>query len=129
MRLAKRFGILLSLIVILFTIGYNYMYKEHRNIAEEKALYALETSRLSNEFKNNYFEASEKYLNNVLLVSGKIIEKEEGGIMLSNTIYVQLTNDNLEQYKLNGQYKIKGRCIGYDELLECVKLDQGSIVN
>lgn len=128
-KLTKWMGILAIVSLLVIAITYKYMYKSHRNIASEKVLFTNNALALTNEFKQDTNKASQKYLNNVVLVDGVITNIEEDGIILNNAVYVQFSEINVQKIKLNGHFKIKGRCLGYDELLELVKFDQSIIVN
>ena len=61
----------------------------------------------------------------VVELSGKISSKDEKGISLSSQIYCQFREDvNFSTLKNDQQITIRGRVIGYDDLLEELKLDQ-----
>jgi len=116
--------ILVGLLILLF-IGYKYVYQSHRNIEKEEAEFTINAKTLIQEFSQNQESSSKKYLNKTIIVEGELTEKEANSIMLSKVVYCTFGED--VKYPDNGMgvsLKIKGRCIGYDELLEIVKLDQ-----
>jgi hypothetical protein len=48
-------------------------------------------------------------------------------VTINNKIYCQFESLN-NDLKVNDSVAIKGRCIGFDDLLEEIKLDQCSII-
>mgnify|MGYP000106091903 FL=1 len=61
----------------------------------------------------------------VVVIEGLITSRDEKGITLSNQIYCQFREDvNFTSLENNQSIKLKGRVIGYDDLLEELKLDQ-----
>ncbi|GAA0729805.1 hypothetical protein GCM10009430_40330 [Aquimarina litoralis] len=125
----KKLIIVLVILAIGGFLGYKYLYQSHRNIEEEKASFELEAISLVKEFSDDMEQASKKYLNKTIIVKGELTEIESNSLMLANATYCTFdTNHNISNANLNSVYSVKGRCIGYDELLEVVKLDQASIV-
>ena len=61
----------------------------------------------------------------VVVITGSITNSDADGITLSNQIYCQFREDvDKTAIKENQTITLKGRIIGYDDLLEEVKLDQ-----
>ncbi len=119
----RKLFFLLTLIV-LAVIGYNYLYQSHRDIESEDATYSLTATELYAEFETNPLASQNKYLNKTIEISGFISEKNEAEITLEDKAFCQFSipiNKNLD---LNSKVNIKGRFIGFDDLLEQVKLDQ-----
>lgn len=110
--------------------GYAYIYQEHRNIQNENPEYIVTSSSIINEFIVQPGKSEQKYLNKTIQVSGIISEINTGELLLSDEIYCAL-NDSLEHstLKTKSQITIKGRVIGFDDLLEQIKLDQCFILN
>lgn len=69
----------------------------------------------------------EQWHNKIVQISGIITEINEEGILLNHNIYCQLDEKltNMAEYDL---ITLKGRVIGYDELLEETKLNQCIII-
>lgn len=125
----KRILILLAIVVgVVLFIGYNYVYQDHRNIEEEAAAFTVSATDLAKEFTSNADEASKKYLNKTILVTGELTEIEDNSLMINEAVYITFDAgfDN-SLYSLKSLMKVKGRCIGYDELLEVIKLDQAVV--
>jgi len=111
----------------LFFLGYNYLFPDHRTINQEEALFNVEASVLFDEFIDNSKQAEYKYLNQTITVSGVITSFNTENIMINNKIFCKFDNI-VNKININDSIVVKGRCIGYDELLEEIKLDQCSIV-
>ena len=111
----------------LFFLGYNYLFPDHRTINQEEALFNVEASILFDEFIDNSKQAEYKYLNQTIIVSGVITSFNPENIMINNKIFCKF-DTIMTEININDSTVVKGRCIGYDELLEEIKLDQCSIV-
>jgi hypothetical protein len=118
--------ILISIVGIIF--AYNYLYPDHRSISEESVSYTLDAESIFNEFKADYSFAESKFLDQTIVVSGIITSVERESITISNKIYCQFETLNTD-LKVNDPVAVKGRCIGFDDLLEEIKLDQCTVIN
>ena len=123
MRMLRKI-VLFGIIITILIIGYNYVYQDHRDIAKEEAEFVLNSKEIKNEFVSNVFTAEEKYLNRTIEVSGTISETNIVDITIDNNVFCQFSNNINSSINLNSIVTIKGRVIGYDDLLEQVKLDQ-----
>lgn len=118
--------ILIALAVMVF-IGYRYVYQDHRNIAEEEAEFVITAQELTQNFENNASQSQTDYLNKTIVITGSITDIGEKSILVDNRVFCQFGNLP-EGLKLHSVVKIKGRCIGFDDLLGQAKLDQCSII-
>lgn len=120
---------LIFIVIVFFGIifAYNYAYPDHRSISEESVSYTVDAESLFNEFKEGSQQAELKYLDQTLVVSGLITSVNAESITISNKIYCQFETLNTD-LKVNDSIAVKGRCIGFDDLLEEIKLDQCSII-
>lgn len=117
--------IVLIILIVIGIIAYNYIYQEHRDIENETAEFVLNSSDLVNEFAINPSTSEKKYLNKTIEVFGTITELNDKDLTLDNNIFCQF-NSKIE-VDASKKISIKGRFIGYDDLLEEIKLDQCSI--
>lgn len=126
----KLYWIILLISIIGGFLGYNYIYQDHRDIDAEKPEFTLASEDISKEFADNASTAEAKYLDKTIMVSGNITEVNTEDITINNTIFCVLSEAyETTNFKINDNITIKGRCIGYDDLLELIKLDQCSIKN
>ena len=105
------------------------MYKSHRNVANEKASFEINTFLLITAFEENESKANETYLNKIIKVKGLVTSYNEKDktLTVDKKMFVILTEDN-QKIKVNDSITFKGRFLGYDELLEEVKMDQVIII-
>jgi len=68
---------------------------------------------------------TEEWQKKKIVVTGEVTNIDENGIMLSSKIYCQLKQvTDLQKINPSNNISLKGRIIGYDDLLEELKLDQ-----
>jgi uncharacterized protein YxeA len=118
------------MIVILLVIScvsyylYNcVLYKEERNIQNEKPEFSVTASDLDHDFVENALKAYSKYSNKTMEIEGKVTEVTDSTLVLDRKIFCKM-NEKMTPNFMNKQVNIKGRCIGYDDLFEVVKFDQ-----
>jgi len=126
MKRKKKYLILLLSVIVLGTVLYKYMYKEHIDVSETTADFALESTAFLQNFLKDAEFASKEYLNKIIIVRGSISEQDAKSITLDSGILCYFLKS--KPALIETVVKIKGRCIGYDELLEQVKLDQCSVI-
>lgn len=108
---------------------YNYIYKEHRNIANETESFVVTVVDLKEDFSKNDSLANAKYLDKTIVIYGKITSMDLSNKMLMiDTSLAAVIKDNNVELKQNDSIKLKGRFIGYDDLLEEFKMDECSII-
>jgi len=120
---------ILIIVLLLAIVGYNYVYQDHRDIEKETAIVTISSTFISNEFAQNPTESEKKYINKTIEVFGLITESNLKDITLNNKVFCQFENLIDKSLKIDSKLKVKGRVIGFDDLLEQVKLDQCSIIN
>ena len=124
MSLSKKSKWFLTILIIVLVgtyTAYKYAYKPHTNIEE----LASDFSGTSDSFLSKVKEDFSQWNNKTVELSGIITSKEEKGITLNNTIFCQFREDmNISKLQTNQSIKLKGRVIGYDDLLDELKLDQ-----
>jgi len=120
--------IALLIIVIVTFLGYHYIYQDHRDIESETAAFTFTAEDITNEFEINPSDAESKYLNKTIIISGIITELNSNQITVNDKVFCQLNNPT-NILKTNQKVTLKGRFIGYDNLLEEIKLDQCYIIN
>jgi len=122
----KLFLIAFVLLIIVGYFGYNYVMAAPKNIQTSKADYSLTTQSFSNEFTKNMQLSEKKYTDKVIEINGEITEIEDQGITINDKVFVKL--ESTKKLKKGENIKVKGLFIGYDELFELIKLDQGSVL-
>jgi hypothetical protein len=116
-------------IVISAFFLYNYVYKNHRDISSEKESFAVSIVDLKNDFEKNDSLANAKYLDKTIVIYGKISNVDlANNLLIIDTSLSAVIKDKNTSLNVNDSIKLKGRFIGYDDLLEEFKMDQCSII-
>lgn len=130
MSLSKKSKILIGLVLIIAIggyFGYSYAYKPHTEITDMEVAFTGNAADFLEKIKENpeSWTQGEK----VVELTGVITAKDEKGISLNESIYFQLAEGTSTEALAEGQKtKIIGRIIGYDDLLEELKLDKAIII-
>lgn len=127
----KIIGIGILVLLLLSVGGYFYVYKEHRDISTEAESYSMDVKILFLDYQNNEVEADKKYLNKTIVVSGEVsmLNFETQSVVLNNKLFAVFSEKIRSDIKIKSNIKLKGRLIGYDSLLEEIKMDQCIILN
>ncbi len=125
----RKWIIILALVVIGGILGYNYIYQDHRNIESEAAEFSMVSTEIAKLFSEDAMSAEQQFLNKTIEVSGLISDINTNDITIDDSIFCQFSNTIETTLDEDDKIKIKGRVIGYDDLLEQVKLDQCTIIN
>ncbi|KAB1155280.1 hypothetical protein F7018_12455 [Tenacibaculum aiptasiae] len=123
MNWLKRNKFLVALFILLIGgySAYKYAYKPHKTIEELNVDFEGSSTVFLQKVSQNFSEWNTK----VVQLSGKVTAIDENGISLENQIYCQLKNTDARlSIKENDNIQIKGRVIGYDDLLDELKLEQ-----
>ena len=126
----KKGIIALLLFFVFFIILYFYLFQNHRDINSEIATFTVTTTTLNEDFKNDSAKANKKYLDQTIIVSGILtfFDLKSKSIIIDNTVYATFITKKFPSVKVGCTISIKGRFLGYDDLLEQFKVDQISIV-
>lgn len=114
-------------IIALGIVGYFYIFQGHRDIQSETVEYKRSAILLLEDFQNNTEAATQKYLNKTLEIYGTVTLSDSLTLVLDSGVFFALSEKQLSY--IGDEIAVKGRCIGYDDLLEEVKLDQARILN
>ncbi len=127
----KKYFVIASIAILICCGGFyfynNILYKEARNIEKETPSYSISSSNLINDYKSNISESDSKYLNKTIQIEGEITEVSDSILTLDSSIFCAF-DKNIEKASVGNKVTLKGRCIGFDELMEEIKLDQCSII-
>jgi hypothetical protein len=130
MSLSKKSKIIIAVVVILavaVTGGLLYIYKGHKTIDEMEVAFKGNSQDFLSKIEENAdsWTKGEK----VIELTGEITAKDVKGISINESIYFQLEEGTKTDNLSEGQkIKIKGRIVGYDDLLGELKLDKAIIL-
>lgn len=129
MKGIKKIGILLVLLLIAVS-GFTYYINNagKRDLLKEETKYTVTARQLLNEFSQNEETATRKYLNQAIALSGTITDASKGELILdAHTI---CTLQDVEKLLEKGKkISVKGRVVGFDNLLGEIKIDNCFIIN
>ena len=112
--------------IVLLIIVYAVWNKPHKNYSNTKPNITIDSSNFINEFKTNSTLATEKYLNQIILVKGNVTDRLTKSVVLNNGIVCTLDSSSLKALgliQINNEVSIKGRFVGFDDLFEEIRLD------
>ena len=126
----KKIVLIVVVVIVAIASGlYFYMYKNHRDIASEDASFSIAVKDLEKEFTQNDSLANKKYLDKTIEVYGKMtsVDLATKIIVLDEKMEGTTQQAILQGLTVGKQVKMKGRFIGYDDLLGEFKMDQVTI--
>jgi hypothetical protein len=129
MKKLHTIGIVLATAVILLLLTLSYIYKQHRNVANEPAEYSSTGHDFHQLFIENSIEATPLYQDKTVSLTGQVTSLGEGSLVLDNGVRCYFADELIADVSLEDRITVKGRCLGYDELLEEVKVDQCVLVD
>lgn len=124
-----------KIIIVVFILlgvafaGYKFIYKEHRDIASEDVTYVETVIQVFEAFQKDAQKANAKYLDKTIEISGKItnIDPQNKLITVDEKLSARFTNGIPSDLKAQNAVVLKGRVVGYDDLLEEIQMDQCTI--
>ena len=126
----KKILITILLFIIIGISVYFYAYQDHRDINTETADYVVTVSGLEKDFASNDSLAYIKYQDKTIELTAQVssIDTSNKSIVLGEKIFATFKDSLPKDIVAGKTLKIKGRFLGYDELLQEFKIDQSSIV-
>ena len=123
-RRIKFLGIVIVVIIISFLSIRYYVYNAgRRDIQSEETAFEVSSDAILNDFTSNPTTSNKKYLEKTITVSGIITSVKGEEVILDNSVNCNFLTAS-KSIKKNQKVTIKGRVVGYDDLLGEVKLDQ-----
>lgn len=122
----KIIGILL-LLVLLVAISINYVFHGGaRDLAKEKTEFTVSSKDIILEFASNITTATKKYSDKAISISGKVTAVSDSIVTIDHTIICNFKSPDAS-IKNEQSISVKGRFVGFDDLMGELKLDQCSI--
>ncbi|MCV9927885.1 OB-fold putative lipoprotein [Flavobacterium sp. LS1R49] len=127
----KKNKIVLIVLVLVLMCGGTYVYYKHlirpsRNIVSEEPVFKISAAKLSQEYNANSQKADSRYLNKTIEINGVVTKVTDSVMMVDESVFC-LFGNKLKRDLIKNKIVLKGKCIGYDELFQEVKLDQCTI--
>ena len=129
--MSKKVKIIILIVVIIGMMGfftYSYvMYGGARNLESEETVFTVSSSSINSEFTTNIETANKKYLEKAVAIKGKITSSNGNEIILDETVICGFKNPD-SSIKKGQEITVKGRVVGYDDLMGELKLDQCFVI-
>ena len=120
----KIIGFSIVTIIILAIAGYYYvMHGGARNVSNEETAFTISSKNISDEFATNVDASNKKYLDKAIAITGIVTNVNRKEVILDNSIICNLKEVDATIQK-NQKVTLKGRVVGYDDLMGEIKLDQ-----
>lgn len=120
-----KIGITLIVVAIVsfFSIRYYAYNGGKRDIASEATDFKVSSKTIVTEFTKSLDASNKKYLEKSVAVSGIVTSINDKEVILDNSVNCNFLIVNTA-VKKDQRITVKGRVVGYDDLLGEVKLDQ-----
>jgi len=123
-----RKGILFVLLVVIGIVIYNYIYQDHRDISSEKPDFEMLSQDIASQFSSQAAQSEKVYIDKTIQIEGAITELNESDLTIDDAVFCQFNTTTLSALAVGKNIRVKGRCIGFDDLLEQVKLNECTII-
>ncbi|REG99525.1 OB-fold protein [Flavobacterium aquicola] len=127
----KKTAIAIAVLLIAVSGGiyfyYGFLFKEARNIETETPDVSLTAAQLIEVYNSDPEKANSLYLNKTIELRGQVTKEADSVITLDKSVFCLFTK-KIKKQLLNKNAVLKGKCIGYDELFQEIKLDQCTII-
>lgn len=126
----KKIIIFFVLISLAIFLAYKYIYAEHRDISSEESYKTLHASELIENFSKDATNSEIEYLDKVVEVEGMLTnwDNNDNFGIINDVIYFQLLANEDLSGSVDKNIKIKGRLIGFDDIMEEIKFDQCTVL-
>lgn len=115
-----------SLAIIFGAVGFNYViHGGARDIQSEESVFKVGAKEFVNEFTSNSEQATKKYLNKTIEISGQITNVKDSVVTVNDIVVCKMIS--LDKVKNNETTTLKGRVVGFDDLLGEIQLDECNI--
>lgn len=123
MNLQKNYKVYIIFIVLFLVFGYflkKELFKSNKTIEESQIQFSGNSELVLKELaKNQNF-----WNGKIIEIYGTITSKTNEGLIMDNAIFCQWKDSSYLHIEKNEKIKIKGFVVGYDELLNELKLKQ-----
>lgn len=124
----KKIIIFLIIVSVLAFFGYKYVYQSHRDISSETASFSIKVEQLKKDFSSNDSIANAKYLDKTIVIYGEVtnVDLENKQLVIDSSLNAKISSE-ISTIKVKDKITLKGRFIGYNDLLEEFEMDQCTI--
>jgi hypothetical protein len=127
--MSKKTKIVAFLLVILLVVSFTWFYVFYggaRDLAAEEAEFTLSSKAITGEFVSDVAKATLKYSDKAIVITGKVTAVSDSIVTIDNTIICNFKIPDIS-IKNEQSISVKGRLVGFDDLMGELKLDECSI--
>ena len=123
--LKKNKVVFIASAMMVLTVGTGYVYQYISMSPKDVVEITPEYVGDATEFNFLVTDNLSYWTGKVVQITGKVTELTEYGVVMNGTIFCQFENgDDLQSIVENQQINIKGKLVGFDEILMEIKLNQ-----
>lgn len=120
----KILSISIVVIALVAVLGLNFVLnKGARDVSSEDTAYNLNSKKIIEDYASNSEACNKIYLDKAIAISGTVTSIKGKELILDHSIICNL-NELDTTLKENQTIIVKGRLVGFDDLLGEIKLDQ-----
>lgn len=125
----KKIIIICSVVILLGILGYQYVYKGHRDISSEDAVATLSVAQLNEQYTQSAEKTTQKFLDQTIVIYGKVTSSDlkTKNLLIDNGVDVTLTVAEAVP-TAGAEVRVKGRYVGFDDLLEQHKIVDATLI-
>lgn len=117
--------VFISLSVVLGYFSFNYiMYGGARDIQKEESAYNVSSKAIIEEFSKNTNVATKKYIDKSIEINGVITSVNDSLVSVDESVLCKMKEINKSTVIVGKNVSVKGRVIGFDDLMGEIKLDE-----
>ena len=122
-KVFKNISISIFVIVVVVLVGYQFVLKSgSRDLQSETTFSALSSKEIIAQFATNADTASKKYTEKAVEITGTVTDVSKNQIIVDSSVVCECLQ--ISTVKIGETIIIKGRFVGYDDLMNELKLDQ-----
>ena len=129
--MSKKVKIIILMVAIIGLVGffvYDYvMHGNARNLTTEKTNFIVTSTSITSEFTTNIETANKKYLEKAVAIKGKITTSNKNEVILDEIVICSFKSQD-SPIKKGQLVTVKGRVVGYDDLMGELKMDQCFVI-
>lgn len=118
---------LIAFILVGFSSYYYVMHGGARDLSTEETAFTVTGTAITTEFTTNLKASNKKYLEKPVAIKGTVTAVKGTQIIIDKTVICTLKKQETN-IKNNQPITLKGRVVGFDDLMEEVKVDQCLII-
>jgi tRNA_anti-like len=115
-----------ALIALMFGV-YKFLLKNaERDIKNENAVFTVNSRSISDEFGKNATTSITKYQDKTIVLKGIVTDVSDKQLILDGIMICEMIEKQNNELR-NKKVTLKGRFVGYDDLMGELKMDQCSL--